>query len=143
MFTYPVTLKRDTDGSLLVGFPDVPMAHSYGEDEEEALERAVDALETAFMALMSDRQPIPRPSRLSRRSRSVTLPALTAAKLGLYEAMRSARIRKAELARRLSVHMPQVDRLLDLRHASRLEQVEAALRALGKELVIDIRDAAA
>lgn len=143
MFTYPVTLKRDSNGALLVGFPDVPMAHTYGEDEQQVLQRAVDALETAFIALMSDRKPIPRPSRVSKRGRSVSLPALTAAKLGLYEAMRSAGIRKSELARRLGVHMPQIDRLLDLRHSSRLDQVEAALRAIGKELVVGIRDAAA
>jgi len=31
--------------------------------------------------------------------------------------MRAARVRKAELARRLIWHLPQVDRLLDLRHA--------------------------
>ena len=49
---------------------------------------------------------------------------------------------KAELARRLNCHMPQVDRLLDLRHASRLDQMEAAFRALGKQLSVDVRDAA-
>jgi antitoxin HicB len=35
-----------------------------------------------------------------------------------------------------------VDRLLDLRHASRLDQMEAAFRALGKQLSVDVRDAA-
>ena len=40
-------------------------------------------------------------------------------------------MRKADLARLLGVHMPQVDRLLDLRHRSKLEQVEAALNAVG------------
>ncbi len=35
-------------------------------------------------------------------------------------------IHKAELARRFGWHMPQVDRLFDLRHASKLDQIEAA-----------------
>lgn len=56
--------------------------------------------------------------------------------------MRIARVNKAEPARRLNCHMPQVDRLLDLRHASRLDQMEAAFRALGKQLSVDVRDAA-
>jgi len=56
--------------------------------------------------------------------------------------MRTARIGKAELARRLNCHLPQVDRLLDLRHASRLDQLEAAFRALGKQLSIQICEAA-
>ena len=45
-------------------------------------------------------------------------------------------VKKAELARRLGWHMPQVDRLFDLRHASRLDQLEAAARVLGHSLEV-------
>ena len=142
MYSYPVDLKPDDNGTILVSFPDVPIAHTFGEDESEALARAIDALETAFVALISDRERIPRPSRPRRGQKVVKLPALSAAKLALYEAMREAGVRKADLARRLNWHMPKVDRLLDLRHASRIDQLEAALAALGKKLVLDIEDAA-
>ena len=70
------------------------------------------------------------------------MPTLSEAKLNLYQAMRAEGVGKAELARRLNCHLPQVDRLLDLSHASRLEQLEAAFRALGKRLSIVIEDAA-
>jgi antitoxin HicB len=63
-------------------------------------------------------------------------------KLSIYQAMLAQRVSKAELSRRLKCHMPQVDRLLDLRHVSRLDQLEAAFRALGKRLVIQVEDAA-
>jgi len=138
---YPVKLERDTNGTILAGFPDVPEAHTFGDDREEALARAVDALETAFMGYMEDRRAIPKPSPFKRRT-SVTLPALTEAKVALYSAMRAGRISKAELARRLNCHLPQVDRLLHLRHGSRLDQLEAAFRVLGKELSVQILDAA-
>jgi antitoxin HicB len=72
---------------------------------------------------------------------AVTLPALTEAKPGLYSAMSAGKIGKAELAR-LNRHVSQIDGLLDLNHASRLDQLESALRAVGKHLHIDIRDAA-
>jgi len=55
--------------------------------------------------------------------------------------MRRAKVRKAERARRLKWHLPQVDRLLAMTHGSKLEQLEAAFRALGKRLVVDIEDA--
>jgi antitoxin HicB len=42
----------------------------------------------------------------------------------------------------LGWHGPQIDRLLDLNHASRLDQIEAALAALGKRLTLDLADAA-
>jgi antitoxin HicB len=142
MYSYPVDLKLDDNGTIMVSFPDVPIVHTFGEDEADALARAVDALETAFIALISDRERIPRPSRPRRAQKTVTLPALSAAKLALYEAMREAGVRKSELARRLNWHMPQVDRLVDLRHASRMGQLETALAALGKKLVLEIEDAA-
>jgi antitoxin HicB len=34
--------------------------------------------------------------------------------------------------------MPQVDRLFDLRHASKLDQIEAAAHVLGKKINIEI-----
>jgi antitoxin HicB len=46
------------------------------------------------------------------------------------------------LARRLGISKTNVDRLFDLKHHSRLDQIEAAVKALGKELTIDVRDAA-
>jgi antitoxin HicB len=47
-------------------------------------------------------------------------------------------IKKAELARRLGWHMPQVDRLFDLRHASKIDQIEAAAHALGRHIEITV-----
>ncbi|HLG99269.1 MAG TPA: type II toxin-antitoxin system HicB family antitoxin [Bryobacteraceae bacterium] len=141
MLRYPVKLQRDTNGTILVSFPDVPEAHTFGEDREEALARAEDALETALIGYMEDRLPIPKPSP-SKRGPFIVVPALAEAKLALYSAMRAGRISKSELARRLNCHLPQVDRLLDLRHGSRLDQLEAAFRVLGKQLSVQILDAA-
>jgi antitoxin HicB len=56
--------------------------------------------------------------------------------------MREAGVRKADLARRLGWHGPQIDRLLDLNHASRLDQIEAALAVLGKRLSVAVDNAA-
>src|SRR5512138_1373384 len=109
MVKYPVVLKRDTNGTLMVSFPDVPEAHTFGEDETEALLRAADALETALSVYVDARRDIPPASPVKRGRKSVSLPALTEAKLALYSSMRQAGVGKAELARRLRWHMPQVD----------------------------------
>ena len=118
MYKYPVALTPDDNGTLLVGFPDLPWVHTFGLDEGDALARAVEALESAFIAVIGERGDVPRPSAPKRGQKTVTLSALSAAKLALYEAMKAAGVRKAELARRHAWHMPQVDRLLDLRHSS-------------------------
>jgi len=141
MLRYRVKLIPE-DGNVLVSFPDFPNVHTFGDDEAEALARAVDALETMLMAVIEDKEAIPKPKPIRRRERFITLPALTEAKIDLYGEMRSSRIGKAELARRLNCHLPQVDRLLDLGHASRLDQLEQAFAALGKRLAVSVEDAA-
>ena len=140
MLRYPVSLSKE-DGRILVSFPGVPGVHTYGDDEPEALERAVDALETMLMGVIEDRGEIPEPGRPKRRGRFVTLPALTDAKVRLYKTMRAQQVGKAELARRLNCHLPQIDRLLDLSHSSRLDQIEQAFLVLGKRLEISLEDA--
>ena len=142
MLRYPVILERDTNGTTRVEFPDVPEANTFGEDAAEALIHAVDALESALSLYVEDRRDIPKPSPVKSRGKAVILPALTEAKLALYSAMRANRVGKAELARRLNWHPPQVDRLLDLLHASRLDQLEAAFRVLGKRLCVVVQEAA-
>jgi antitoxin HicB len=143
MFSYPVRLKRDSNGTLIVTFPDVPEAITYGENRPEAMIRAAEALEAALSIYIDDRREIPKPKRpVAGKTPVIRLPALTEAKIALYELMRSQGIRKPELARRLDCGKSQVDRLLDLSHNSRLDQLEAAFHVLRKRLQIVIGDAA-
>ena len=86
------------------------------------------------MGLIDDRQPIPKP-RHSGKGKSVIVPVLTEAKIELYNLMRDQKVGKTELARRMNCHVPQIDRLLDLHHASRLDQLEQVFRVIGKRLV--------
>ena len=137
MLSYPVRLSPDDNDTVLVTAPDFPELTAFGEDEEDALWHAVDALEEAIAARMQTREDVPEPSRGRRR---VALPTQTVLKVLLYQAMRRKRVRKAELARRLHWHAPQVDRLLDLRHASRLDQIDAAANALGLDLDIRVTE---
>ena len=137
MFDYPVILTPD-DGTVLVTFPDVPEAITFGADTDEALMYAVAALGNALSSYVDARKPLPIPSKVKRGQRTVRPSALECAKLGVYRAMTEQGIKKAELARRLGWHMPQVDRLFDLRHASRLDQIEAAARALGRHVEVSV-----
>ena len=130
MLTYPVVLEED-DGALLATSPDFPELTTFGMDRDEALARAVDALEEAIAARIQDGRDIPSPSR--GREMAV-LPTLTAVKVMLYQGMREQGIGKAELARRLGWHLPQVDRVLDLQHNSRMDQLDAAIGAIGRHL---------
>ena len=67
---------------------------------------------------------------------------MAAAKLAIYQAMRQKDVTQVELARRLGCDPKDIRRLLDLMHRSRLDRLEAALAALGKRLIVEVRDAA-
>ncbi len=137
MFDYPVTLTPD-GSTVLVTFADVPEAITFGTDEDEALLQAVDALESGLSFYLDARQPLPVASKPKRGQKTVRPSAMECAKLGVYQAMTEQGIKKSELARRLGWHMPQVDRLFDLRHASGLTQIEAAALVLGRRVEITV-----
>lgn len=137
---YAVKLARDDNGTILVTVPDLPEAITFGDDRDDALVRAADAIETAIMGIIAARENIPPPKGKGREY--IALPALTCAKIELYNAMRKSKIGKAALAKRLGVALPQIDRLLDLRHQSRLDALERALDALGRSLTIVVKSAA-
>jgi antitoxin HicB len=90
---YTIALTPDDNGALLVTRPDLPEAATFGEDAEDAMHRAADAVEEALAARISRREEIPMPSAASheRHPRSVRLPPLTVAKVELYRCGACAR----------------------------------------------------
>jgi antitoxin HicB len=132
---WPVDLIPAEEGGFIVNFPDLPNGWRQGEIRDEALAHAEDLLDEMILGRLAQNEDVPRPSPSKGRP-VVALPALTAAKFEPYRAMRAARLNKSELAERLGWQPSQVTRLLDGRHASRLDQIEAALHALGRRLVV-------
>jgi antitoxin HicB len=142
MQPYPLVLETDENGTVIAQAMDVPEAITVGRDAAEATARAEDALVAALRGYIEDGRAIPGPSRPKSGQPSATLPPMVAAKLAIYQAMRGAGLSQTALAERLGCDPRQVRRLLDLDHRSRLDQLEAALAALGKRLVLEVRDAA-
>lgn len=131
---FPVVLTPDDNATLLVTCPSLPEVTSFGDDEEEALRHGRDAVLTALSARIGAREAVPLPHWTG--GSGVTLPALVALKIELHNAMLAEDVRKAELGRRLGLHPAQVDRLLSLGHASRLDQLELALQAVGRRVEV-------
>ncbi len=134
-YAYPVRLEPEPDGGYVVLLPDIGYGATQGDDLAEALAQAEDLLEEAILGMLAHGEDVPLPSPARGRP-TVALPALTAAKLEAYRAMRAAGLNKKQLAERLGWQPSQVTRLFDGRHASRLDQIEAALKVLGRRLVV-------
>ena len=136
---YRVDIRKDSNNTYLATFPDLPGVHTYGESKTQAIERASDALLTGLMFMIRTRRTIPSPRATA--GYRVEVPATVAAKIALHNSMLEHGINRAELSRRLDLHRPQVDRLVDVRHASRIDQLEAAFGALGQRLEISVSKA--
>ena len=134
MLSYPVKISKKAE-AVVAACPDFPEVTIYCTDRQDALARASNILEAAIAVRMAYRDDVPEPSVGRQR---VVLPTQTAIKVRLYQATRARGVSKRELGRRLKWHGPQVDRLFNLKHASRLNQLEAAFRALGLRLGVDV-----
>lgn len=140
MLTYPIEMQPDDNDTLLVTCPLLPLVLTFGSDEEEARRHAVDAIETALASMIDDGEEIPAPPANSPNS--VAIPLLTTLKVQLYWALKAEGITRAELARRLRWNRESVDRLFRLDHGSKIEKLEAAFGALGRQVDIGISRAA-
>jgi antitoxin HicB len=140
---YPARFEPESTGGFVISFPDFDWGVTQGNSEADGREMALDALLTMIREHIRSGEEVPRPTRpRGRKYRMIRLPALESAKVELYQAFTSSGIRKTELARRMGISKVNIDRLFDLKHHSRLDQMEAAFRALGKDLAIQVRDAA-
>ena len=139
-YAYPYELLPQPEGGFTVTFPDVPEAITQGDTEKEAAATAEDALVTALSFYTDRAEPLPRPSPALGRPLAY-LPALVAAKLALHDAMIAAGVSNVALARQLGTDEKTVRRLRDPLHQSRINQVDAALRALGKRMGIVVEAA--
>ncbi len=137
-FEYPVLLKAAEEGGYVVSCRDFPPLITQGEDKDDALAQAADAMDEVFAAYMKQGLAFPPPSKARRGEHRVAPPAETMAKAALYVAMREAGITKVQLARQLGVDEKEVRRLLDPHYGSKLPRIAEAIQLLGKRLVIGL-----
>jgi antitoxin HicB len=141
---YPALFEPAEEGGFVITFPDWDWGVTQGEEESDGVEMAQDALVTMIAYCIRHGKPVPSPTTpKGKKYRMIELPAMLAMKTELYIAFQSSGIRKAELARRLGIPATTVDRLFNFENHTRLDQIEAAFRALGKRLSIQVSDALA
>jgi len=140
---YTLMLSTDQSGAFRARVRELPEVDAAGETADAALDRARTAVLQALMARMSAHREIPAGRAQAGDDRAVILPLQATLKLALYREMRAQGMRKIDLARRLDWHPPQIDRLLDLTHGSRLDQIEAGFRAVGRTVAFSVVGGAA
>lgn len=150
MLAYVVKFTPDDNDTILVTCPSLPEVTTFGDDEQDAAQRAETAIEEALAARIAAGLDIP-PTRVTNKGPNVVLPTMTSLKVELYRAARQQGVTRAELVRKLTalhakthvkIHREQVDRLFRLDHASRMDQIDDAFRALGRKLNVTVEPTA-
>jgi len=137
MLKYPANFETAEEGGFVITFPDIPEAITQGEDIEDAMVHAADVLESALDWYLESGRPIPTPSKPKRGQAVVELSPSVAAKVLLLNEMLRQKVRPIDLAHRLGTTKQEVNRLTNLRHATKIDRIDMALRALGKRLYVD------
>jgi antitoxin HicB len=133
----------DRRGTVVVTFPDVPEAITQGRSEGDARAKAEEALALVLLTYLKRGKPLPKPRAKGRGLVDVAVAPEVAAKLAVLESFAQAGMTKSELARRIGKDEKEVRRILDPKHPTKLPALTAALRALGKRLVIGVTEAEA
>jgi antitoxin HicB len=133
----------DKRGNTVISFPDVPEAITQGRGEADARAMAEEALGLVLLTYLERGKALPKPRARGRKLVDVAVAPDVAAKLAVLEAFKGAGISKSELGRRIGKDEKEVRRILDPKHATKLPALTAALRAMGKRLVVGVMEAAA
>lgn len=135
MSVYKIEVVPDDNDTWLITCPILPEVATFTDELSTWQNPARQAVSEALAARIANGQPAPA-ENATEGEHLLVMPLLTSLKVDLWNAMRSANVTKAELGRRLRVHPPQIDRLLDLNHQSRLEAVADAFRAIEYDLAM-------
>ncbi len=136
-FNYHFTIEKDEPSGYLVKFVDIPEAFTCGDTIEECIFNAKEVLDAILESRLEKNDEIPEPSK-AKTQYSVAPSVAVQAAILVRKSRKNTTL--AELARALNTSWPAAKRLEDPRHAPTLKQLERALNALGKRLILSVTD---
>jgi len=138
MLTYPAAFEQD-EHTIIVHFPDIPEAITYGTDYDDAVFMANDVLQFVFDKIyFEEGKTIPLPSPVQEGQVAISLDETASMKVMLHNEMVKQNVIKAELARRMNIAPQHIKRLLNPKMPTKLTTLSEAFAALGKRLEIRV-----
>lgn len=133
--TYPAKITYSAeDSNYTVEFIDLPEAATEGVSLEEALFNASEALTLTLEGRMDEGLTIPT-SSAAKKNWHLIAPSVRV-QAALLIKLSKGDLTTAKLARTLNTSWPAVSRLENPRHFPSLRQLEKAMAAMGKKLIL-------
>ncbi|WP_337047916.1 hypothetical protein [Serratia liquefaciens] len=138
---YPAHYSFDNESDAWqIHFRDFPEQQAACYKREDIELEAQESLLLAIAMEMEEGRTVPAPSPALPNELAIHLPVLVKLKLELHNIMLAGATSKADLARKLGFNAGQMDRLLDVAYASKVEALEQALYLLGYEVQTSVAE---
>lgn len=138
---FAVELMADPDGGVIVTAPDIPELITHGLDRADALVQAREALGLCLRHRLANGEPLPA-SASSGSGCAIAPLASDAAKLLVIDAFQNSGMTKTQLADALGKTENVARRILDPHHYTKLDTLDSAMQAMGRQFVFGWKAAA-
>lgn len=129
---YPFNIKKAENNEYILQLVDVPEVIACGKTLEEAKAETLSAFLSFAKWLFDDGLPIPLPS--SAGCDAIDVPASTAVKILLLNAMTETKTRPIDIGNKIGVTKQEMTRITSLRRKTKIDTLERAIDATGKTL---------
>lgn len=137
MLFYPAVFEADEKGGFVAYFPQFG-GFTQGETIEETKEMCEDLLISYLEDYFDMDQEIPMPDKIQEGQYAISLPTLMVAKVLLHNELVKRNLNKVSLARLLGTSPAEIQRIMNLRHNTKINTLDRAFDVLGKQLKLSI-----
>ncbi|MGG4662089.1 type II toxin-antitoxin system HicB family antitoxin [Providencia vermicola] len=140
MFTYFANAEFvEEEGAFEINFYDFPDIQGVTFCKDDVELEAEEVLLATLSELVTSRKAIPLPQERTESAFPVYLPILVCLKVALHNAMLDTKTLRVDLARKMNINAQQIERLLDVHYASKIEMLEQALYLLDYEAKVTVK----
>lgn len=138
-FNFACHFLKAEDGTEIIKCRDIPELLSWPADGESKEEWARYAVEDCIAFMMKDGIKVPCASPALPGEFVVELTPTEEAKILLHNEMVDANVGRSALAIKAGLSLPEVTRLLNLKHRTKIDSLALALNSLGKRFNLSVQ----
>lgn len=138
-FNFACRFIKAEDGTEIIKCRDLPELLSWPADGESKETWARYAVEDCIAFRIKDGIEVPPASPAQDNEFIVELTPTEEAKILLHNTMVDSQIGRSTLASKAHLSLPEVTRLLNLKHRTKIDSVALALNSLGKKLNLSLQ----
>lgn len=135
-FNFACSFLKVEDGTEIIKCRDLPELLSWPANGETMEDWARYAVEDCIAFRIKDGEKIPTASPAEKDEFVVRLSAVQEAKILLHNAMVDDGVSRSELARKAGIRLPDVTRLLNIKHQTKIDTIRDVMNLLGKDIEI-------